>query len=150
MNTNKALAAAVLALAGLGVHAGAHAGVSWSVQIGLPVPVITLPAPRIEVRPVHPPVSHAPTYPVYSYPAPAYPVYSYPAPAHPPRGYGPPAWRDRDRDGVPDWRDPYDNRRHGWRNDRDRDGIPDHWDRRDDRRAPPAWRHPDHGDDRRY
>ncbi|MFO1327545.1 MAG: hypothetical protein U1F56_24640 [Rubrivivax sp.] len=60
--------------------------------------------------------------------------------------YGPPAWRDRDRDGVPDWRDPYDNRRHGhhapaWRGDRDRDGIPDWRDRHDNRRDwAPAWR----------
>ena len=55
----------------------------WGVQIGLPlpplpVPVITLPAPRVIVAPAYNP---------------------------------PPAWRDRDRDGVPDWRDRYDNRR---------------------------------------
>lgn len=64
--------------------------------------------------------------------------------------YVQPAWRDRDRDGVPDWRDPYDNRRGGpaWRADRDRDGIPDRYDRYDNRYdhrynhrgAPPAWR----------
>lgn len=132
MNTNKALAAAVLALAGLGVHAGAQARVDVSVQIGLPVPVITWPGPRVEIRP---PVVHAPVVPVYSHPQPV---------------YAPPAWRDRDRDGVPDWRDPYDNRRHGWRNDRDRDGIPDQWDRRDDRRGPPPSRHHGHPDDRRY
>lgn len=57
-----------------------------------------------------------------------------------------PGWRDRDRDGVPDFRDPYDNRRHGYprhgvRVDRDRDGIPDWRDRYDNRRDwAPAWR----------
>ena len=68
--------------------------------------------------------------------------------------YRQPAWRDRDRDGVPDWRDRYDNRhdnRYGgrydhrhdhragppaWRHtpDRDRDGVPDWRDRYDNRR----------------
>ncbi len=69
--------------------------------------------------------------------------------------YSPPAWRgrDRDRDGVPDRYDSYDNRR-GWcdprtappawryRTDRDRDGVPDWRDPRDDR----GWRdHRGHG-----
>jgi hypothetical protein len=64
--------------------------------------------------------------------------------------YNPPAWRDRDRDGIPDWRDRHDNRWDGryddrhdrrrdppaWqhRNDRDRDGVPDWRDRHDNRR----------------
>ncbi len=60
------------------------------------------------------------------------------------------SWRDRDRDGVPDRHDRYDNRRdarHGW-GDRDRDGVPNRYDRHDNRlddryaRGPgyPAWR----------
>lgn len=68
-----------------------------------------------------------------------------------------PGWRDRDRDGVPDWRDGYDNRRHGrhhapgWRVDRDRDGVPDWRDGYDNRRdwgPRPGWerRHPGWGD----
>lgn len=49
-----------------------------------------------------------------------------------------PGWRDRDRDGIPDWRDRHDNRRHrhhgwAWRADRDHDGIPDWRDHRDNR-----------------
>lgn len=117
--------------------------VQWSVQIGLPVPVLPVPVPlplRVETRPVQ---VHGPAYP-----APIYP---------------PPAWRDRDRDGVPDWRDGYDNRRPpphshhhrpGWRVDRDRDGVPDWRDgydnRRDWRPLAPGWHHrwPDRGPDR--
>src|SRR5436190_16774533 len=47
----------------------------------------------------------------------------------PPRS-GP--WGDRDRDGIPNAYDRYDNRRQAWR-DRDHDGIPDRYDRFDNR-----------------
>lgn len=130
-----ALALGALLAAGLAAApARAHTSdgrVQWSVQIGLPVPVLPVPVPlplRVETRPA--------------------PVYG---PAYPHAVYPPPAWRDRDRDGVPDWRDPYDNRRPhvhrpGWRVDRDRDGIPDWRDGYDNRRdarplPPPGW-HP--------
>jgi hypothetical protein len=46
-------------------------------------------------------------------------------------GHGQGYGYDRDRDGIPDHRDRVDNRRF---QDRDRDGVPDRWDRRDDRR----------------
>lgn len=65
--------------------------------------------------------------------------------------YMTPGWRDRDRDGIPDWRDRHDDRRH-WRHppaarvDRDRDGIPDWRDPYDNRRDwAPAWRDGPHG-----
>lgn len=148
-----ALALCALLAAGLAtVPASAHAGdgrVQWSVQIGLPVPVLPVPVPlplRVEPRPA-PARAYAPAY------GPAYPH------AHYPHAYPAPAWRDRDRDGVPDWRDPYDNRRPpvhrpGWRVDRDRDGIPDWRDGYDNRRdtrplPPPAWHHRDRDHDGR-
>ena len=136
-------AAALVFTAGLAT-APAHASdVRWSVHIGLPLPV--LPAPLI-VAPAHP--VH-PAYPVR--PAPAWRdrdrdgIADWRDPYDNRRAYGPPAWRDRDRDGIADWRDPYDNRRGhagpAWR-DRDRDGVPDWRDPRDNRRD-------DRRDDRR-
>ena len=69
----------------------------------------------------------APSPPVYVAPPPMYvapvPSYTY----NPPRGG---AWGDRDRDGVPNIADNYNNnrdRRHGW-GDRDRDGVPNRFD----------------------
>ena len=102
-------AAALLLSAGLATTAAQASDVRWSVHIGLPLPVVTLPAPVVTVpAPVY---RHAPVQ-------------------------APPAWRDRDRDGIADWRDPYDNRRvgPGWR-DRDRDGIADWRDPHDNRRG---------------
>lgn len=65
-------------------------------------------------------------------------VYVTPAPTYtydPPR-YG--AWGDRDRDGVPNIADNYNNNRRGW--DRDRDGIPNRYDRdRDGDGVPNRW-----------
>ena len=115
MHAIKTLSAAALALtAGLATAPAQASDVRWSVHIGLPV--VTLPFP---VVPVPVPVPVARPAPVLVYAA--------------------PAWRDRDRDGIPDWRDPYDNRR-GYAHrrhrgpDRDRDGIPDWRDPRDNRR----------------
>ena len=95
----------------------------------------------------------APVYgaPVYV-PAPARVVYPAPVVVH--QGWRPTRW-DVDGDGVPNHRDPVDNRHryrsHGY--DRDRDGIPDHRDRVDNRRfdrdrdgVPDRW---DRRDDRR-
>lgn len=127
-----ALAAAAVLVTGA-AHAGSN--VFWSIGISAP-PIGTV-------------ISNAPGYyapaPVYAYPPPI--VYT-PAP----RVYYPPQvvyerpvpiyhqgqrrqW-DRDRDGIPDRYDRYDNRqdRNGQVRDRDRDGIPDRYDRRDDRR----------------
>jgi hypothetical protein len=123
MSTRKVLSLAALSLASLGAVGTAqasHPDVQWSVRIGLPVLPIPLPLPILLPR------WHADQGPVQ------------------------PAWRDRDRDGIPDWRDRHDNRidHRGWRADADRDGIPDRYDRYDnrqdrkpDRRAPPGWRH---------
>ena len=129
MNASKLLSTAALAVAALAGAGSAQAG-HPDVQWSVRIGV-PIPVPVLPVLPRFEP-----------------------APAH-----AQPAWRDRDRDGVPDWRDGYDNRRGGpaWRVDRDRDGIPDRYDRHDnryDRRhdgwqgdrhdprvAPPAWRH---------
>jgi hypothetical protein len=93
-------------------------------------------------------VEPAPVYvqpqPVYVQPRPVYvqpqPVYVQPQPVYYGNGYhrnG--AWGDRDRDGVPNAYDRYDNRRvhrAGW-GDADHDGVPNRYDR-----APynPRWR----------
>jgi hypothetical protein len=147
MNAIKTLSAAALVLsAGLAAVPAQASDVRWSVQIGLPLPVVTVPVP---------------VYPARVYRPEPLPVYGAPAwrdrdrdgiadwrdPYDNRRGWAPPAWRDRDRDGVPDWRDHYDNRRghaQQWHRgpDRDRDGVPDWRDRRDDRR--------DDGRDDRY
>ena len=145
----------VLLLAAAGAFAAgvAHAGgnVYWSIGISAP-PIGTV-------------ISNAPGYyapgPGYYDPAPGYyapaPVYAYPprvvyTPARPiyhspQRVYERPAhvyhsgnrrhW-DRDRDGIPDRYDRYDNRQ-DWigqyrERDRDHDGIPDRHDRFDNRR----------------
>jgi len=52
------------------------------------------------------------------------------------------AWRDSDRDGVPDRRE--------WNRDRDRDGRPDQYDRYDNRRDWRGARHHHRGWDRSY
>ncbi len=93
-------------------------------------------------------ISNAPGYyapaPVYAYPpqvvyepAPRvyYPpqvVYERPAPIY---YQGARRIHDRDRDGIPNRYDRYDNRtsRHGAYGDRDRDGIPNRYDRNDGR-----------------
>ena len=60
-----------------------------------------------------------------------------PYPPAPPRGG---AWGDRDRDGIPNAVDRYDNRRAGNRGDQDRDGIPNRYDRdRDGDGVPNRW-----------
>ena len=120
MNTSKVLSIATLALAGL-AGTGAAQAAHPEVQWSVRIGV-PLPVPVLTV-----PVPRFVAQPVYR----------------------PSAWRDRDRDGIPDWRDRYDNRydsrydhRHdhrggpAWRHapDRDRDGVPDWRDRYDNRR----------------
>jgi hypothetical protein len=127
MKTIQRLSLAAAALCGtlLAVPAQAHGvplppdPLQLAVRIGLPLP----PLPGLQVHGAPVPRSH---------------------PSH-----VEPAWRDRhghwhqpaprsridrDRDGVPDWRDHHDNRRDppAWRHapDRDRDGIPDWRERR--------------------
>ena len=144
----KPLVLAIAAVAGVLVAGAAQAGsnIQWSIGINAP-PVATV-------------ISNGYGYD-YGYYAPA-PVYAYPpavvySPA--PRAYYPPQvvyerpvpiyyhgqrrMSDRDRDGIPDRYDRYDNRwgqghdrghdRGNYR-DRDRDGIPDRYDRNDGRR----------------
>ena len=94
----KWVAAGVLAAGALGAAATASAGVSWSVNVGVPG-VVVAPAP-VYYPPA--PVYYAPPPPVYYRPAPVYyappPVYYRPAPVyiqgggyyrHGPRYYGP-------------------------------------------------------------
>jgi hypothetical protein len=108
MNTSKVLSIAALGVACL-VGTGPARAAHPDVQWSLRIGV---PIP-IPVRPI--PLPRYESHPVYN----------------------PPAWRDRDRDGIPDWRDRHDNRRGApaWRQgrDRDRDGVPDWRDPRDDR-----------------
>ena len=119
MSKSKVLIAASLALAGaLGAGAAqAREDVQWSVTIGSNAPIGVVRAP------------------VYHHPV---PVYHQPAPVHPQPRYLPPR-HDVDRDGIPNWNDRYDNRRHGgqWQpHDRDGDGVPNRNDRYDNRRYP--------------
>jgi hypothetical protein len=129
MNTRRVLTLVGLTLAGALATGAAQASdrhTPWTVNIALPLPPLPLP-PLPRVTIVQ---EHG--------------------------GHGHPAWRDRDRDGVPNWRDGYDNRRdprYGAWGDRDRDGIPNRYDRRDNRYdgrydgrhdgrgAQPGWRH---------
>jgi hypothetical protein len=130
MNATKTLLAATLALAGACTSGLAFAGdrhAGVTVRIDAPLPLPLLPGLGLLL----PHVQHV---------------------SRPPA----PAWRDRDRDGIPDAFDRYDNRLYptAWRVDRDRDGIPDYRDRYDNRRGGPAWRGgPDrdgHRHDRRH
>ncbi len=127
---NKSLIAAVATAATLLAAGTARASdVHWSIGISLPpigtvisnVPQpVYVPAPVYAPAPVvvAPPVVYAPPPVVYT-PAPR--VY-YPAPVvvgRPvPVVYGPPHprrdWGDRDRDGIPNWRDHHDNRHDGY------------------------------------
>ena len=113
MSKSKVLIAASLAVAGVlgaGV-AEARDDVQWSVTIGSSAPAVAVHAP----------------------------VYQHPVPVHPrPHGVYIPTRHDVDGDGIPNWRDRYDNRRssQGWhpRHDVDRDGIPNWQDRYDNRK----------------
>lgn len=123
--TTRVLAAAALVLGGLAAASTAQARSDVHFSIGLNLPGV-----------------YAQPAPVY-YPSPYYvrpaPVYVQPAPVYY-GGRGP--WGDRDRDGVPNAYDRYDNRfdsRHGNRHhvrphggprpDLDRDGVPNRHDR---------------------
>ena len=117
-------AVGALGLASTAAHAGGN--VTWSVGISLPPVTTVIGNARVYHAP--PPVVYAPP-PVIYQPPPVYvqphPVYVHPAPrviyAPPPQvvyqtGWAPPGHRKK-------WKD------------RDRDGIHDHWDRWDDRRG---------------
>jgi hypothetical protein len=109
MNTSKVLSIAALAVAGIaGTGAAQAAHPDVQWSVRIGVPI---PVPVLPI-----PLPRFESVPVYTQPA----------------------WRDRDRDGIPDWRDHRDNRRGGpaWRVDRDRDGIPDRYDRHDNRYDP--------------
>jgi hypothetical protein len=137
MNIRKFALLSLLASGALATGAAqARDDVQWSITFGngVGVPVVAAPVYR---APVH---VHAPARVIY------------PAPVVVHQGWRPSRWdvdgdgvpnhrdpvdnryryraQDRDRDGIPDHRDRVDNRRV----DRDRDGVPDRWDRRDDRR----------------
>lgn len=112
----RSLAAAALGLVALAAATASHARTDVQVSIGIPG-VYVQPAP-VYVQP----------RPVYVQPQ---PVYVHPVNAN--RG----AWGDRDRDGIPNAYDRWDNRQHGYygnhghyrRADVDRDGVPDRFDR---------------------
>lgn len=117
--TTRVLAAAALVLGGLAAASTAHARSDVHFSIG-----VNLPGVYAQPAPVYYP--SAPSY--YVQPA---PVYVQPAPVYY-GGRGP--WGDRDRDGVPNAYDRYDNRHHGRhhrgpRADADRDGVPNRYDR---------------------
>ncbi len=131
-----ALAAAASVLAAGAAHAGSN--VYWSIGLNAPAvstvisnsPGYYAPAP---VYAYPPPVVYTPAPRVY-YPQPQV-VYERPAPVY---YHGHRRGADRDRDGIPDRFDRYDNRQ-GWNGqhqyrDRDRDGIPDRRDPVDNRR----------------
>ena len=124
MNTSKSLIAASLALAGALCAGAAKARDVNDVQW-----TVTIGS----TAPVG--VMHAPVYrPV----VPVQPV---------------PVWHrnDVDGDGIPNWRDRYDNRRGAYgfdpRRDADRDGIPNSRDRYDNRRVGARWQPNDHDGD---
>lgn len=110
--TRKALAITTMVFVGALASGHAQAGhpdVQWSVRIGAFSPLPFLPPVPVPVVIQH---------------------------QQPTAVYVQPAWRDRDRDGIADWRDHRDNRvvivgRAD--RDRDRDGIPDRYDRYDNR-----------------
>ena len=117
----RAALAAAVGVAALAAAGAAQAGgnVYWSVGVA---------APGVQVG-----VANAP--PVYA----AAPVYVQPAPVYYGGGRNG-AWGDRDRDGVPNIHDRYDNRRHHGhgrpgmnhghgQGDADRDGVPNRYDR---------------------
>lgn len=114
----RTLAAAAVVLGTMGLAASAHARSDVQVQIGVGLPgIVTVPNP-VYVQPS----------PYYVQPA---QMYVQPAPVY---NYGGGAWGDRDRDGIPNIYDRYDNRRHNHHNrgaygDADRDGVPNRYDR---------------------
>lgn len=126
----RVLPALLLGVAAMGAatSAWAHGGVHWSIGIQLPPvgavvtggppvpvypvygppPVVYLPPPRVVHVP--PPVIHAPPQVIY-----APPGWGWGGRPHHRPGRKEHGWRDRDRDGVPDHRDPWDDRRRpGW------------------------------------
>lgn len=119
----------LLGLAAMAAAAGAqaHGGVQWSIGIQLPpVGTVITSGPPVPVHPVYgpPPVVYVPPPRVVHVPPPV--IYAPPPVVYaPPPGWG---WGARPHH-RPGWKD------HGWR-DRDRDGVPDHRDPWDDRRRP--------------
>ena len=147
MSLRKMLVPAAFALVcALGAGAAqARTDVQWSINIGLPVYAQPVYAQPVYAQPVYAQPVYAPA-PVYYEPAPVYaPVAVYPAPVAvylrpaPVYVYGryvAPARWDRNRNGIPDWRE---SRYYRTRWD-DRGGR---WERGEDRRN---WR--DHDGDR--
>ena len=116
---NKIFATAVAAAACALTAGAAHASnVQWSIGISVPAPVYYEPAPvYVEPAPVYAPP------PVVYRPAPIYyrssPTVVYNNGYDDSRGYWVHhrQWRDRDHDGIPDWRDNDNGNRHrgdGW------------------------------------
>jgi hypothetical protein len=125
MSQSKLVIAILAAVAGLvAIPAQARGGldVHWQVQIGLPVPVVVVRAPRVYVPPPVYVQPHSSGHDGHRHPrtAHAYPYGS---------GYGPRTHWDVDGDGIPNHRDRAYNPR--W--DRDGDGVPNRYDHRDDR-----------------
>ena len=128
-----ALAAAAVLAAGA---AQAGSNVYWSIGVAAPgVGTVISNAPSYyEPAPVYaypPQVVYAPQPRVYYPPQVVYEQRSVPIYYQGARRY-----HDRDRDGIPDRYDRYDNRArsHGPYGDRDHDGIPNRYDRHDNRR----------------
>lgn len=110
-------ALAVAATTVAGIAQARDVDVRWSVTIGTPFYALQAPV-YVQPQPVY--VAPAPVYyyepvQVHRRPVPVYRVHRHHARAY---------W-DRDRDGIPDRYDTYDNRY--W--DRDGDGIPNRYDR---------------------
>ncbi len=129
-NLSRRVAAAAFGLAALAAAGAAQARGDVHFSIGVGTPVYVQPAPIY----VPPPPVYVQPRPVYVQPQPVYvqPSYGY---GHPRRG----PWGDRDRDGIPNAHDRWDNRQH-WQGghhggrrawgDADRDGVPNAHDRR--------------------
>jgi hypothetical protein len=141
-NFSRRVATAALGLAALVAMGAAQARTDVFLSLGLPGPVYAQQQPvYVQPQPVY--VQPQPVYvqpqPVYVQPRPVYvqpqPVYMQPQPVY---GYSRGgAWGDRDRDGIPNAYDRWDNRqnwhhgghRGGPRGDADRDGVPNRFDR---------------------
>lgn len=136
ISATRALATVAVVLGGFAAASAAHARSDVSFSIGLNVPGVYVQPQPVYVQPAPVYVQPAPVYrpaPVYVQPA---PVYVRPAPIYYGGNRG--AWGDRDRDGIPNIHDRYDNRRHHGhgrpgmnygRGDADRDGVPNRFDR---------------------
>lgn len=120
--TVRGIAAAALGLAALAAATASHARTDVQVSIGIPGVLVQSHPAYVQPRSVY-----VQPQPVYVQPR---AMYGQPVYVNAPRG----PWGDRDRDGVPNAYDRWDNRHQGHytqhpRADRDRDGVPDRFDR---------------------